>query len=138
MRLSIDTSALVKRYVAFQGGAEVQTLFEQASSVHIAHHCRVEMHSAFNRMRLTRQITPSVYRACLAEFEHELADFDVSPWTPEIETDALALLVGSNLRAMDALHIAAAHAVQAERFVTSDERQWQAAKRAKLNSIYIA
>jgi uncharacterized protein len=137
MRICIDTSALVKRYVAFQGGAEVQALFEQANSVHIAHHCRLDLHSAFNRMRLTKQITPTVYRACVAEFEQELADFDVAPWGAEIDAHALTLLVGSNLRAMDAMHVAAALAVQADRFVTSDERQWQAAKRAKLNSIYI-
>jgi uncharacterized protein len=138
VRIAIDTSALVKRYIAFQGGAEVQALFAEASSVTIAHHCRVEMHSAFNRMRLTKHITPAAYRACLSQFDQEMADFDVSPWTPELEAKAVALLAGSTLRAMDAMHVAAALTSAADRFVTSDERQWQAAKRAKLHSIYIA
>ena len=137
MHIAIDTSALVKRYVAFQGGAEVQALFSQASTVSIAHHCRVEMHSAFNRMRLTKQLTPAIYRACLSQFEQEMADFDVSAWTPEVESKAVSLLAGSTLRAMDAMHVAAAMTNGADRFVTSDERQWQAAKRAKLNSVYI-
>lgn len=134
MRVAIDTSALVKRYVAIQGGAELQPIFDAATSLHIAHHCRVEMHSAFNRMRLTKQITSTVYRAAVADFEKELVDFEVSRWTPEIEAQAIALLAGSNLRAMDALHVAAALAVDAERFVTSDERQAQAACRAKLST----
>ena len=138
MRVAIDTSALVKRYVAIQGGAELQPIFDEATSVHIAHHCRVEMHSAFNRMRLTKQITPTVYRAAIADFETELVDFEVSPWTPEIEARAIALLAGSNLRAMDALHVAAALAVDAEQFVTSDERQWRAAKRANIAATLIA
>ena len=96
------------------------------------------MHSAFNRMRLTKQITPTVYRAAVADFEKELVDFEVSPWTPEIEAQAISLLAGSHLRAMDALHVAAALAVDAERFVSSDERQWQAAKRANLPAMLIA
>ena len=138
MRVAIDTSALVKRYVAIQGGAELQPIFDEATSVHIAHHCRVEMHSAFNRMRLTKQITPTVYRKAIADFDKELVDFKVSPWTPEIEAQAISLLAGSHLRAMDALHVAAALAVDAERFVSSDERQWQAAKRANLPAMLIA
>lgn len=138
MRVAIDTSALVKRYVAIQGGAKLQPIFDEATSVHLAHHCRVEMHSAFNRMRLTKQITPVVYRAAIADFEKEFVDFEVSQWTFGIEVRAIALLAGSNLRAMDALHIAAALMVGAERFVTSDERQWQAAKRAHLAATLIA
>ncbi len=134
MRVAIDTSALVKRYVAIQGGAELQPIFDAATSLHIAHHCRVEMHSAFNRMRLTKQITSTVYRAAVADFEKELVDFEVSRWTPEIEAQAIALLAGSNLRAMDALHVAAALAIDADRFVTSDARQAQAACRAKLST----
>lgn len=138
MRVAIDTSALVKRYLAIQGGAALQPVFDQATSVHIAHHCRVEMHSAFNRMRLTKQITPTVCRAAIADFDKELVDFQVSPWTPEIEAQAISLLAGSNLRAMDALHVAAALAVDVDRFVTSDERQWQAAKRANIAATLIA
>ncbi len=138
MRVAIDTSALVKRYVAIQGGAALQPIFAAATSVHIAHHCRVEMHSAFNRMRLTKQITPTVYRAAVADFDKELVDFEVSPWTSEIEARAIALLAGSNLRAMDALHVAGALAIDAERFVTSDERQAHASKFAGLTVSYIA
>lgn len=138
MRVAIDTSALVKRYVAIQGGAELQPIFDQATSVHIGHHCRVEMHSAFNRMRRSKQITPTVYRAAIADFEQELADFEVSPWAPEIEAQAIALLSGSNLRAMDALHVAAALAVVAERFVTSDERQAESATRSGLTTLLLS
>ena len=137
MRVAIDTSALVKRYVAIQGGAELQPIFDEATSVHIAHHCRVEMHSAFNRMRLTKQITPTIYRAAIADFEQELADFEVFPWSSDIEARAIALLAGSNLRAMDSLHVATALAIDAQRFVTSDERQAQASKAAGLNVSYI-
>jgi uncharacterized protein len=135
MRVTIDTSALIKRYVAIQGGAEVQDLLNQATSVHIAHHCRIEMHSAFNRLRLTKQITPTVYRSAIADFEKELGDFDVVPWTMEVEAHAIALLPNSNLRAMDAIHVAAAIVIEADAFVTCDERQAHSAKRALLVTV---
>ena len=128
MRVAIDTSALIKRYIAIQGGEELAALLADATSLHIAPHCRVEMHSAFNRLRLTKQMSAAASRAALAEFEQDLADLQVTPWSAEIENAAIKILPNSNLRAMDALHVAAALAVGAEQFITSDERQAQAAK----------
>lgn len=137
MRVAIDTSALIKRYVAIQGDEELAALLADATSLHIAPHCRVEMYSAFNRLRLTKQMSAAACRAALAEFELDLADFQVTPWSVEIEDTAIKILPNSNLRAMDALHVAAALAVGAEQFITSDERQAQAAKRAKLVTTYV-
>ena len=138
MRVAIDTSALIKRYIAIQGGEELAALLADATSLHIASHCRVEMHSAFNLLRLTKQMSAAACRAALAEFEQDLADFRVTPWSAEIEIEAIKMLPHSNLRAMDALHVAAALAVEAEQFVTSDERQAQAAKRASIDTAFIA
>ena len=90
------------------------------------------MRSAVNRMRLTKQITSTVHRAAVADFETELVDFAVSPRTPEIDAQALGLLAGSNLRETDALHVAVAMSVDAERLVTSNRCQAEAATRAKL------
>lgn len=137
MRVAIDTSALIKRYIAIQGGEELAALLANATSLHIAPHCRVEMHSAFNRLRLTKQMSTAACRAALVEFEQDLADFQVAPWSIEIENEAIKMLPNSNLQAMDALHVAAALALGAERFITSDERQAQAAKRAKLVTTFV-
>ena len=137
MRVAIDTSALIKRYIAIQGGEELAALLADATSLHIAPHCRVEMHSAFNRLRLTKQMSAAACRAALAEFEQDLMDFQVTPWSAEVEDAAIQMLPNSNLRAMDALHVAAALAVGAEQFITSDERQAQAAKRLTLNTAYV-
>ncbi len=137
MRVAIDTSALIKRYIAMQGGEELAALLADATSLHIAPHCRVEMHSAFNRLRLTKQMSAPACRAALAEFELDLVDFQVTPWSAEIESVAIKMLPNSNLRAMDALHVAAALAAGAEQFITSDERQAQAAKRATLVTTFV-
>ena len=137
MRVAIDTSALIKRYIAIQGGEELAALLADATSLHIAPHCRVEMHSAFNRLRLTKQLSAAACRAALAEFEQDLADFRVTPWSAEIEIEAIKMLPNSNLRAMDALHVAAALSAGAEQFITSDERQAVAAKRVAIATILV-
>ena len=137
MRVAIDTSALIKRYIAIQGGEELAALLADATSLHIAPHCRVEMHSAFNRLRLAKRMSASACRLALGDFERELVDFQVIPWSAEIEIEAIKMLPNSNLRAMDALHVAAALMVGSEQFVTSDERQAQAAKRVKLNAVRV-
>ena len=129
MRVAIDTSALIKRYIAMQGGEELAALLADATSLHIAPHCRVEMHSAFNRLRFTKRMSAAACRAALAEFEQDLADFQVTPWSAGLENAAIEMLPHSNLRAMDALHVAAALAVGAEQFITSDDRQARAAIR---------
>ena len=137
MRVAIDTSALIKRYIAIQGGEELAALLANATSLHIAPHCRVEMHSAFNRLRLTKQISPAACRAALAEFELDVVDFQVTPWSTEIENAAIKMLPHSNFRAMDALHVAAALAAGAEQFITSDERQAQGSKRLGITTVFV-
>ena len=47
------------------------------------------------------------------------------------------MLPNSNLRAVDALHVTAAQAAEAELFVTSDDRQAEGAKRVKLKVVRI-
>lgn len=50
---------------------------------------------------------------------------------------ALALLEANTLRALDALHLACAAEWQADLFVTSDRRQWQAAAGMDLPTEYV-
>ena len=76
-------------------------------------------------------------RAALAEFEQDLADFRVTPWSAAIEIEAIKMLPNSNLRAMDALHVAAAFAVGAERFITSDERHTLVVRRTGIAMVFV-
>jgi predicted nucleic acid-binding protein len=138
VRVAIDTSALIKPYIAIQGGEELAAVLAAATSLHIAPHCRVEMHSAFNRLRLTKQMSAAACRAALAEFEQDLLDLLVTSWSAEIENEAIKMLPNSNLRAMAALHVAAALAVGAEQFITSDETEAQGSKQLGIATVFVA
>ena len=137
MRVAIDTSALIKRYIAMQGCEELTALLADATSLHIAPHCRVEMYSAFNRLRFTKRMSAAACRAALAEFEQDLMDFLVTPWNAEVENAAIKMLSNSNLRATDAVHVAAALTAGAEQFITSDERQAQGSKRLGITTVFV-
>ena len=63
---------------------------------------------------------------------NEAADSFVVNLTQEILLGTLALLEKSTVRAMDAIHIACAIEWSADLFVSSDEKQLLAAKRAGL------
>ena len=63
---------------------------------------------------------------------NEAADSFVVNLTQEILLGTIALLEKSTLRAMDAIHIACAMEWNADLFVSSDEKQLLAAKKAGL------
>jgi len=59
-----------------------------------------------------------------------LADVDVCQTTSGIVVSVISLLESHPLRAMDALHVACALAVEPDIFVAADRRQLSAARKA--------
>ena len=64
----------------------------------------------------------------------ELADVDICQITSEILVSVVSLLESHPLRAMDALHAACALAVKPDIFVSADQRQLSAARKAGLKT----
>ena len=138
----IDTSAMVKRYVRESGRAAVQKL--------VAHHSLVssvilpvELYSAF--VRRTREGTlatvalPRLFSRVGADRLH----WTLVGTTAEVVNEAQSLVERHPLRALDALHVAAARVFQRQLnlpllFVSADQRQLAAAKREGLSVLPIA
>jgi predicted nucleic acid-binding protein len=104
----IDASALVKRYVAEEGSAEVGALIGQASAVGTAIISRAEVAAAFAkavRMKLlTRNEAASALRVFSAEWE-TLIRLQI---TEILVSRAAALAWEHGLRGYDAMHLASA------------------------------
>ena len=66
MRVAIDTSALVKRYVAIQGGEELQPIFEEATFSHLLttsqNHGYAHIEQAFHEKAVTRAASARVIK----------------------------------------------------------------------------
>jgi len=128
MRTFFDSSALAKRYVAESGTPLVLDLCAQAQEVLLAVIVIPELVSAFNRLRREGLLQHPDYLYVKSELAADVATATVIDLTPAVLAKALECLERFPLRAMDALHLGAAISSGAQRFVSGDFRQCQAAR----------
>lgn len=128
MRTFFDSSALAKRYVAETGTPLVLQLCSQAQEIVVAIIIVPELISAFNRLRREGKLLDPDYRFVKAELAADVAVATVVELTPSVVASAIDCLERFPLRAMDALHLGAAITAGAQRFVSGDQRQCQAAR----------
>ncbi|NOY69090.1 MAG: type II toxin-antitoxin system VapC family toxin [Deltaproteobacteria bacterium] len=96
-----------------------------------------EIISALNRRQRERIFTITDYRKAKRQLPDDVRDAIVLQVTPAVISRSLNLLEKNVLRAMDAIHAACAFEWQADIFVTSDRRQFEAARKAGLHTEYI-
>jgi uncharacterized protein len=134
MKVLLDSSALFKRFVDEPGREAVLACMGRAHSLVAAPHCRVELHSALNRLGREGRYDADALRATRAEIDGSFNEVEVLPFTSGLERAAIQALDGAPLRAMDALHIAAGLLGRVDLFVTADRRQAAAAEAAGLRT----
>ena len=127
-RLMFDTSALTKRYASEAGRERVLALFESASELLVAAHCRSEIASALLRRRREGSLPASEFDRAWAMAQSDVDDMTLVPLDPRVERFAFAAMEQIPLRGMDALHVGSALASRVDLFVTADRRQAQAAR----------
>jgi predicted nucleic acid-binding protein len=107
----LDTSSVVKRYVAESGSAWIRSLTDPVAGNHcwVAAVTRVELLAAVYRRVRTGTLTPVQAGQIEAVFRHELSThFQVIPLGTVILDRAMELVAVHPLRAYDALQLAAA------------------------------
>ncbi len=65
---------------------------------------------------------------------NDIRDATILQITPSVVLQSVKLLEANTLRAMDALHVACALAWQADLFITSDKKQFEAAVNTGISS----
>lgn len=134
MNVFLDSSALTKRYVAEAGSDEVDAILAGAEALGLCVICYPEIISALARYKRDRRITAAQYAAAKKAVAADVVDASVCNITPDVVGQAVAVIESGPARAMDALHIAAAQAWGADLFVSADQQQLKAAKRAGLKT----
>jgi uncharacterized protein len=126
-RTAFDTSALIKRYVEEPGTERVLELCRQASGVVVSVLCVPEIISALNRRRREDRLSSGEY----ADVKRELAADVEAATVVELTAPVISLTIGAleraDLRASDAVHVAAAIFSGCGLFVSADVRQCKAA-----------
>ena len=137
MKLAVDSSSFAKRYVQEVGSDKLDRLLGQASELAFCVILVPEIVSGLNRRLRERVLTIADYRAVKKQLLDDVRDATVLQITPSIVSRSVKLLENNVLRAPDALHVACALEWQADRFVTSDRRQFAAAMNTGLRAEYI-
>lgn len=132
MRVFFDTSAFVKRYVREAGTDAVLGWCDQATEIILSGIALAEIVSAFCRLHREGRITETQYRHLKVLLMADIEDAAIGDLTPEIQAQAILSLEKNVLRGMDAIHIGTAVVLKADVFISSDQRQLDAAARMGL------
>jgi predicted nucleic acid-binding protein len=138
MKTFLDSSAFAKRYVEESGSEAVDAVCMDASELALSVICVPEVFSALNRRLREQKLTQQQYDVAKNRLLAEVDDAVIINLTSPVIATCIDILEGNPIRAMDALHIACAIQWDAELFVSADEPQIAAAKRAGLQTKLIA
>ncbi len=127
MRVFFDTSAYVKRFVEEVGSDKADEITQKATEIGLSILCFPEMMSALNRKQRTGFLNENDYLTLKTDIVEDIEDAELINLSPGVLAKATGLLEKHVLRSLDALHIACAFEWQADLFVSSDERQLEAA-----------
>jgi uncharacterized protein len=137
VRVFFDSSAFAKRYVAESGSNDVLEWCEKAEELAISSIAIPEIISALNRLVREGALTNRQYQSTKDDLLADAVDIAICDLDAQIVHDAIQCLERSVLRGMDAIHIACAISLKADRFITGDKRQHDAAQLAGLKSIFV-
>ena len=135
----LDTSALIKLYVAEAFSAEVERLVADVDGLVISRLCMLEWHCAMARRVRTGQITDDYLNLARTEFTRHLAEgyFRMVPFDDTQLIDALRILDSTRpvpLRTLDAIHLTAARNAGVARIATADRVMADAANTLNLTA----
>ena len=94
--------------------------------------CVPEIVSAMARKLRDKRINGSQFATLERHLLDDIRDAIIVDLTPEVIAESVVAIKASPVRAADALHVAAAKVWGAELFVSADDRQLVAAKKAGL------
>lgn len=131
MTLYLDSSALVKRYVAEKGSDEVMIAMEEARSWSS---CRIAFVETIRAVGLRAGAVGA------GRFRADWRNLDVVEVGQELAEHAAGIALATQLRALDAMHLAAAQSLASDDliFATWDSRLHRAAREHGLRTLPIA
>ena len=128
MKVFFDTSAFVKRYVNETGSQQVIDICQNANALALSVICLPEIISTLRRLVREDKLSEEEYSQLKKSISTDLEDVDIIEIMPEVMSRVISCLETHSLRAMDAIHLGSALAYAPDQFVSSDQRQIQAAR----------
>ncbi|MCD6185478.1 MAG: type II toxin-antitoxin system VapC family toxin [Deltaproteobacteria bacterium] len=137
MKLAIDSSAFAKRYVREIGSDQLYQILQNASELALCVILVPEIISGLNRRKRENFLSLENYNLAKKQLLNDVRDATILQITPSVVLHSIKILEANTLRAMDAFHIACALEWQADLFVTSDKKQFEASVNAGISSEFV-
>lgn len=128
MKLYLDTSALLKRYVHEIGSEPVMSRCAKAERILLSGLCAPEMISAFRRLIREKRLTEDIYNILKKDFYVDSDEAIVAEPDREILLEAVGCVERTGLKASDAIHVVTALKLGCDLFMTADLQQGKAAR----------
>jgi len=132
MLIFFDTSAFVKRYINESGTDKVLEWCDKATEIGLSGIVLPEIISAFCRLRREERSSGVQYQQLKSSLMADIEDAALCDLAPAVLAQSILSLENNVLRGMDAIHVGSAVVLKADVFVSSDNRQCEAAVRAGL------
>jgi predicted nucleic acid-binding protein len=138
MRLYVDTSALLKRYIQEVGSDSAHlALIDQATEIIASVILWPELAGALRKAVTDKRISEATAVAVIEEFQRNQQDFHWQIVDDNVRDAAANLGWATGSRGMDSIHVATAHIGLVDCFLTADKWQHTAALAAGLNSYLV-
>lgn len=137
MKVFADTSALCKRYLDEAGREGLQDVLAEASVLAVAPVCLIEMHSVFARRLRQRLMTASDVETSLKQLRRDFRDMETVAWSSDLEQQSIDITARWDMRALDAIVLAAGCLAGPDQFVTSDKKMLAAARQLFRKTVFI-
>ena len=129
MKAFIDTSSLIKKYIDEKGSDQFNVLLKQISEIILSPFCLLELNSVFQRRLKEKTLNIDQVSSILTELKRDLPYFNRIHWNDHLEQKALELIQKYQIRTLDSLQLASGCLADADVFITSDQKLYQAAKK---------
>jgi predicted nucleic acid-binding protein len=125
MKLYVDSSALVKRYVEESDSARIGEILTSATGITSARHTLIETARA-----IVRALDAADSRTALANLDADWSHFAICELDMATCNLAREFAIETNMRTLDALHLAAMWRIGGDdtKLLTTDVRQARAAR----------
>ncbi|MDX1959148.1 MAG: type II toxin-antitoxin system VapC family toxin [Leptospiraceae bacterium] len=127
MKSFFDTSSLVKKYIDETGSDTVTVLFENSDEVVLSPITRIEFLSAMQRLVNSNILTQENYKIALSEFTQDSVEFEYIKFDSILEEHVYEVIKKYGLRSLDGIQLASAKISNADQFITSDTKLFEAA-----------
>lgn len=136
MKAFLDTSALIKKYVAEPGSDQLEDHLEKIAEIVVAPLYWIELNSALERRLHEKTLAHQQVTAIRQEAGKDLNYFSRIVWNEPLEQKAVEMIRKYYFKALDSIQLASGILSKADLFLTSDQSLYKAAdqelKNAKL------